>query len=50
VISFLISTGAEVHARDGDGWTPLHNASSKVRYYDVSFILNDLELRIAGLS
>lgn len=30
VIIYLVQKGAEVNARDADGWTPLHNASSKV--------------------
>lgn len=33
VIRYLVSAGADVHAQDGDGWTPLHNACSKVQSF-----------------
>lgn len=39
VISYLVDAGAEVHARDGDGWTALHNACSKVRRGWCSYFL-----------
>jgi len=29
VVCFLLKRGANVHQRDKDGWTALHNASSK---------------------
>jgi ankyrin repeat protein len=30
VVAYLVGEGAEVNAKDGDGWTALHNACSKV--------------------
>jgi hypothetical protein len=30
-VQFLVANDADVHAQDADGWTPLHNACSKVR-------------------
>ena len=30
VVTYLVSEGAEVNARDGDGGTAVHNACSKV--------------------
>lgn len=30
VVSYLAPRKADVHARDADGWTALHNACSKV--------------------
>lgn len=32
IIQYLLANKADVHARDADGWTPLHNACSKVTY------------------
>ncbi|KAJ3517969.1 hypothetical protein NLJ89_g163 [Agrocybe chaxingu] len=32
IIQYLLPRKADVHARDGDGWTALHNACSKVCY------------------
>ena len=30
IITYLLLNKADVHARDADGWTALHNACSKV--------------------
>ena len=30
IIMYLLPSKADVHARDADGWTALHNACSKV--------------------
>lgn len=30
IITYLLPDKADVHARDADGWTALHNACSKV--------------------
>lgn len=30
IVSYLAPRKADVHARDADGWTALHNACSKV--------------------
>ena len=32
IIQYLLANRADVHARDADGWTPLHNTCSKVTY------------------
>lgn len=32
IIQYLLANKADVHARDADGWTALHNACSKVTY------------------
>ena len=31
IVQYLLPDKADVHARDADGWTALHNACSKVR-------------------
>lgn len=31
IVIYLLPDKADVHARDADGWTALHNACSKVR-------------------
>lgn len=33
IVSYLVPGKADVHARDADGWTALHNASSKVSFF-----------------
>ena len=44
VVQFLVSNDADVHAQDADGWTPLHNACSKVRNWILALIAGpDLE-------
>jgi len=30
IIKYLLPDRADVHAKDADGWTALHNAASKV--------------------
>ena len=33
VVAYLLPEKADVHAKDADGWTALHNACSKVSLY-----------------
>jgi len=35
IVSYLVPGKADVHARDADGWTALHNASSKVGFVTI---------------
>lgn len=37
IIQYLLANKADVHARDADGWTALHNACSKVSYLSKHF-------------
>jgi hypothetical protein len=36
IVKYLLPQKAEVHSKDADGWTALHNACSKVSSYPIS--------------
>jgi len=44
IVTYLLPVKADVHARDADGWTALHNACSKVRPYCYLFFEPRLKL------
>ena len=37
IIKYLLERKVDVHARDADGWTALHNACSKVTHVPSGF-------------
>lgn len=50
IISYLLLNKADVHARDADGWTALHNACSKVRNLIAILVVLLLKEEHIGLS
>jgi len=47
ILQFLLPDTSDVHARDADGWTALHNACSKVGRVEFYALAH---LTIPGLS